>query len=950
MSSVRVCVFGGVALVDDGGRRRDVGGPRPRLILAMLAGNGGTPVPDDVLADAIWGDHPPPSARTALQTYVSALRDDLEPDRPRRSPGRFIRLEPTGYRLDTDHATVDVGEFSALIDRARRLHLDDPAVAADCLDQALALWREPVLGEFVDEPWALGIVTRLRDAHAGALESRFGLALEDGTEAAFLDRMDAAVRTYPYRERLAGQRMLALYRSGRQRRALEQYEATRAILRDDLGLDPGRELQLLERAVLAHDPSLVNRRSPATMPPAARRPERVSTGPRALAGRDEELDRVADVLRHERCVTVVGPGGVGKSALASAVADRVDARFDGRVVHVDLAELGGRDPMRAVAVALRVVEHPLAPLAASVTDALGEQPALVVLHTCEARLGEVADVVVALLDAPATRVLATSQVPLHLAAERVVRLEPLPTDAAVTMLGGDGRPDDERRLLAQIAERVDRLPLGLELARSRLDVLGPSELLRRLDDDDLLVGGADRPARQRSVQSAVTWSVGLLDRAAGDALVDLCVLSAPFTTDVATTLGVDVAVVGDLVDRSLVQRLDTSPTRFRVADAVRDVARERADPGRVELARRRVAELCLEAAQARVFGGDEPVPVADLDGEFVDAVSWFAGHDDPRQLLLAGYLGTYFIEHGRISEGRELIGGALAAHPDAPAVIRLLMSSQLGFLTWYQGDMHATRRVLTDVGGLLDHAPTEEFRAVAIGCLAFSERRFDVAARELSAAAATRRGMGKQRLMVLHLAGNACWYAGRPDDAQRWYREQRDVARELDDLFHLAQSLRFEAMLTAQTGDIEPAWRWAHRSLSMAHEMNDALSLAQSTAASAIVASLARVDDEAIRFAADAVEIGMRQFDVFALRTAVPVLADVARRRADEELAARLLGWYHDLLERTGQTSFPATEHLRGNADELRASFGPARFAQLAAEGATSRIVDTARAVVRAAV
>ena len=262
---MRVRVLGGVSVVSAAGVVEPIAAPRPRLLLALLASRHGTTVDDDVLAEAIWGDIRTPTERTALQTHVSALRDLLEPDRPRRSPGTFINREANGYSLVS--ASVDVHAFEQAVERARAVHADDPGRAVDLLEGALTLWADPPFGELADEPWARGVVTRLRNLHAATLESRFGLALDDGTEGDLIERMELAVRAHPYRERLAGQLMLAHHRAGHQQRALEQYVATRTALLDDLGLDPGRELQLLERAILAQDPAL-RRRSRATEIPS----------------------------------------------------------------------------------------------------------------------------------------------------------------------------------------------------------------------------------------------------------------------------------------------------------------------------------------------------------------------------------------------------------------------------------------------------------------------------------------------------------------------------------------------------------------------------------------------------------------------------------------------------------------------------------------------------------
>ncbi len=140
---MRVMVLGGVSVVDNNGRAALVKSPRPRLLLALLASRHGSVVRESELIEAIWADDPPASVRTAVQTYVSALRDD----RPRRSPGRFVAREGRGYALRSDVEELDVALFDAHIDRARQEHLDNRDEAVRLLDRALDLWLDPPFGE-----------------------------------------------------------------------------------------------------------------------------------------------------------------------------------------------------------------------------------------------------------------------------------------------------------------------------------------------------------------------------------------------------------------------------------------------------------------------------------------------------------------------------------------------------------------------------------------------------------------------------------------------------------------------------------------------------------------------------------------------------------------------------------------------------------------------------------
>ncbi|MEO1057046.1 MAG: BTAD domain-containing putative transcriptional regulator [Actinomycetota bacterium] len=966
-----VRAFGAIDVATSDGTREPVGGRRQRLILALLVSRLGDVVPDDVITEAIWGDGAPPSARTAVQTYLSGLRDLLEPDRARHSAGSFISHEGGGYRLALGPEQLDVARFVSDVDEAARIHSSDRAAATALLDRALDLWAEPPLAEFADEPWALAAVAGWRDERATAIEARVGFALDAGAEQKVLPLLRAAVADYPYRERLAGQMMLVLYRSGEQREALAEYGRIRRALHDDLGLDPGRELQLLERAILDQDPVLLRRDATAAATPVAARGDGLPAA-RRLVGRDEELSALEGMLTEHRCVAVVGPGGAGKSALAVTAARRFQKRFDVAVVHVDLARHRGRDPLRAIAAERRVVEHPLAPLAATVSDALGQRPTLLVLETCEVDPEGVAAAVEALAAVPGLRVLLTSQVATGGRDVHVLRLGGLAPDAASELLSRSLDREESPEVLAEIAEQLGGLPLGLELAASRLAALGAVELLRGMrNDPELLSATAAADDRHRSVRAAADWSIGLLAPDAAAGLTRLAGFSGPFTLRAARAILDDddgastVRFVGDLVERSLVARLDGTPARFRLPDSVADAV-EQADADGARAARVAVAHLVLDAARRDFFApkqattgrapgdggrGDrsvitDPVELADLDHEVLPALAVLADASDARELQLAGLLGTHFQRTGRISEGRERIERALSRHPDAVPVVVCASAAQAGFLAWYQGDGRACAQLLDRIESQLDDVPLPGFADTVRGCRAFSRQEYAVAADHLAAAAEMSSGGTQQRMQVLHTAGNAAWYADRLDTAADLYAQQGDIADDVGDEFTRAQSLRFGAMLAASRGEIDRAWRWAERSRHTAVRIADPLSQAQSAVAVAVVAWRSGDGPAMETAAAEAIGHSRHHFDVFALRTALPLLAGRCLELDRPDAAAELLGWYLDLLERTGQGASMAVRDVADQVErDVRAAFGPADFSRVAGRGAARTIRELADAV-----
>ncbi|GAA4687400.1 hypothetical protein GCM10023215_23900 [Pseudonocardia yuanmonensis] len=239
------------------GRRVELGGPKQRAALASLLLRADRVVPLEQLIDDLWPADPPARAAATVQVFVSNLRRALEPDRPRGAPARVLVTASPGYRLAVDPGAVDAHAFARLVEQGRSaLAGDDPERAAELLDRAAELWRGPALADLPDAPFVRTEAARLEELRLGAAEDRADAELALGRHAGLVAELDRRVRTHPLRERSRAQLMLALYRCGRQADALETYRQGRAVLREELGLDPGTGLRRLEQAVLRHDPEL----------------------------------------------------------------------------------------------------------------------------------------------------------------------------------------------------------------------------------------------------------------------------------------------------------------------------------------------------------------------------------------------------------------------------------------------------------------------------------------------------------------------------------------------------------------------------------------------------------------------------------------------------------------------------------------------------------------------
>src|SRR4051812_7353377 len=336
-----------------GGKPVGIAGTRQRAVLALLLLDADRVVPTDRLIDRLWGEAPPPTAITSLHNGIAQLRKALGAER--------VETRPPGYVIHLDGADLDLGRFQDIVARAAAAAT---AQRSELLGEALALWRGTPLADFAFEPWAEAEILRLDELRLRALEERIGADLELGRNAEVVGELEALVAEHPLRERLRGQVMLALYRSGRQADALAEYRSARRALTDELGIEPTPTLQRLHAAILRQAAELES----APPPPVG---DAVEEAARALAAGRLVLVLGAGVHASDNGRAALRPGDVAQH-LARAFDYPAPDRPDLAHVAQFVAVTHGTGPLYDALHELLAAEHPLGPVHEGVVAAVAE--------------------------------------------------------------------------------------------------------------------------------------------------------------------------------------------------------------------------------------------------------------------------------------------------------------------------------------------------------------------------------------------------------------------------------------------------------------------------------------------------------------------------------------------------------------------------------------------------
>ena len=663
--AVRLLVLGPVAAVDSSGRPVALGPPRSKALLAALVVHAGRVLTVGQLADLLWDGSPPPTNATMVHGAVGGLRAVLEPRQANGIPHLLVTRDG-GYALEIRDEQTDLGQFRRLVDRARRLLVDSPEQASRLLAKALALWRGPAL-QGIEAAFAREAADRWEELRLEGVEVRMSAELAIGHHHLVVAELQHLVNRHPFRERLSEHLVVAQYRCGRQADALQTLTTLRRTLMSELGVEPGPRIQQLHQAVLRHSPDLDPPRPPLATAPSAALPAPYNS----FVGRRRELGEIAALWASHRLVTLIGPGGSGKSRLAVEVARRMmdDGADDIRLI--DLARLTAPalvDETVAQALGIRAARGRIG--GGAIAAALSGRDATILLDNCEHLVEAAAMLVESLLGAgPGLRVLVTSRESLRIPGERVYAVGPLET--AVSSDRWDDVAECESvqlfaerasaarpgftltrlnaALVLDVCRRLDGLPLAIELAAARTASLPLATLAERLDDRFRLLDLDDRStgARHRSLAATMSWSYEQLSDQERLLFARLAVFPGRFSLATAEAVVAgdglprrDVGLrLGRLVAVSTVQREhdEYGTTHYRLLETTREFGSAHLPPGATATLRERHARHFLELAEAAapfLLGPTSPEWLSGLHAEndnFRTALDWaFGGTGDPR--------------------------------------------------------------------------------------------------------------------------------------------------------------------------------------------------------------------------------------------------------------------------------------------------------------------------------
>ncbi|MDN4471807.1 AfsR/SARP family transcriptional regulator [Demequina zhanjiangensis] len=996
----------------------EVAGEGRRALLALLACHPGRTVPFERILDALWEGEPPITATKVVQTYVSQLRRLLEPD----ASGEWTVLvtRPAGYALLVGRGDTDIGEFEAAA--------EDACSKADgrAADHAVGLWRgEPLAG--ISQGFARAEADRLHRLRNACLLHRLRELVATGRAVDALPELEELQRADPVDEAVVVLHMEALWRAGRRSAALKEFERLREVLADELGIDPGEEASALHLAMLRDE--VPTGRAGAARPEGSRADppqpggadaERGGSGPgqrsaeapvaapapspggaeghekrlpaerTPLIGRGEHVAGLGILVRDEPLVTVVGPGGAGKTRVALRVA--YEHADPGEVWWVSLGGFASASSLpghvsRAVGMPQQFDHDAAEALVAWLTHREG----LLVLDNCEHLVAPVAGLVERILErVPGLHVLATSRVPLHVHGERRWHIPALglpegdslgelrASASGRLLLERAGRAGDsfgvdagDAAHLARVCRRLDGMPLALELAAARLAGMSAADLDSGLNERFRLLTSGDRagPEQHRTLRATTEWSYQLLNERERLMLDRMAVFVGPVEASAVAAVcvgeGIDAAdvptLLADLVEQCVIER---EGDRYALLETVKEFGRENLGASAVEWEQRHGEWMAAVVEQVGAgLQGATATWIRVLESHLLDARAAFdralARGDVVLAMRLAARGNWALLSLGRFALLRQWIARALEAaeRVDVPTELRAeaeLLAGALAGIVGRRVDAHRelrqARERFVELGDDEHRLWVDYWSATVLG----EERRFHDAIALGRRAAEEARMLGLVSVEANLRAGIAevalVGALAVPDDADELLAAARQenalgLERCRDARLEEVQ-LRLETNLALESALVEGRASGLDRCLELLEAWRAYGRGVRRAVAAAAVASLAvrrKRADVAVPLALESLEV----LDFLGWEGPVPNVLDVVvavAHTVDPEECARLLGAVRARVP-TYRWRVPCDTSVAETV--MMARLSSARWAELLQEGANRPLALTTEAAAR---
>ncbi|MBI1741438.1 tetratricopeptide repeat protein [Candidatus Acetothermia bacterium] len=966
---------------------------KTQLLVKLLLSERGRFFTQDQLIESLFSDHELEKAARSLHRRVSELRHVLEPHLQRGADSRFIlHTGVKGYCFSADApCQTDTEEFQKQSEAAQEAERAGRwAQALQGYEQAIALYRSDFLEEDLYEEWTIVLRERWRASYLHALARlaecyarlrQFGRAIEC---------CERVLEKEPWHEGIYRQKMLYHYHAGEYSQALQTYQACTEVLKTHLEVGPTPQTQELYEQMLRHDVPTLPQVFPNNLP----RPLS------SFIGREQEIVEIKTLLagvgaQHAaplRLVTLTGIGGCGKTRLALRVASELLKEFPDGVWWVELAALANSVLVpQAVASAVGVREQPNRPLTELLADAFRLKKSLLVLDNCEHLIGACAELAEMLLHAcPDLRILATSREALSLTGETVWTVPPLsiPTPALLSQettnvvaqlkqyeaidlfqerarssQSGFALTQENAFAVAQICQRLDGLPLAIELAATRTKVLSVEQIARRLDDRFQLLTGGSRTAlpHHQTLQATMDWSFQLLSEPERillrhlsvfvggftlEAVEDVCADDGPARGDSRTAPTEILDLLTHLVDKSLVVVQPGVRARYRLLEIVRQFGREKLlESGEEPAVRQRHLGFFLqlaERAEPELKGANQTIWLELLAVEHDNLRAALSRslecNEEEMGLSLAVALERFWYVRGYWSEGRQWLEKLLSLGSDASPPLRARALHATGILAWEQGHykqangLHekalALRRELGDKGGVA-------ISLNSLGLVAWNQGDHATARSYYEESLTIARNLGHKRICA-----NVLNNLGIIANEQRDYVKARSLGgealalwRELGDKPAIAMVLHNLGLTAQSQGDYAAARALYEEGLAIWKELGD-----KSTAYSLLgLGQVACRQGDYVRawsLMKESLSIRREIGDKRGIARCLEDIADLAAAKGELERAARLLGAAEALRHAIGASLSPSS---RADYDRIvtavRAGLGEEAFAAARAHG-----------------